>query len=162
MEIERKFLVTAPPDGLRTAPSVGVRQGYVTTGPDGEVRLRDTDGSCTLTMKSGSGMVREEREISLDREQFDALWPATSGRRLEKRRYLMAADPLTYEVDVYEGSLAGLIVAEVEFPGIDEARGFTPPEWFGTEVTEDVAFTNASLALNGVPRADTSGTRGTA
>jgi CYTH domain-containing protein len=158
MEIERKFLVTTPPAGLRTAPSVAIRQGYITTGLDGEVRLRDADGICTLTVKSGSGIVREEREIPIDREQFDALWPATAGRRLEKRRYLLTVDGLTYEVDVYEGSLAGLIIAEVEFSGIDGARGFTPPGWFGT--TEDIALSNASLALNGIPRPGTSDARG--
>lgn len=150
MEIERKFLVTEPPQALREAPSTAIRQGYITTGSDAEVRLRDADGEFTLTVKSGAGIVREEREVTLGRVQFDALWPATTGRRLEKRRYLLAADRLTYEVDVYEGALAGLVIAEVEFPGLDEAREFAPPGWFGAEVTEDAAYTNASLALRGL------------
>ncbi len=152
MEIERKFLVTEPPCALREAPSVFIRQGYITTSAEGEVRLRDAQGTQTLTAKSGAGIAREEREITLDRAQFEALWPATADRRLEKRRYLVAADRLTYEVDVYEGVLTGLIVAEVEFGGLDEAREFVPPGWFGAEVTEDAAYTNASLALYGAPR----------
>lgn len=152
MEIERKFLVTEPPRSLEAAPSVAILQGYLATGPDGEVRLRGAREVFTLTVKSGAGLVREERETPLTREQFDILWPATTGRRLEKRRYLVAADPLTYEIDVYDGALAGLTIAEVEFPGLDEALAFTPPDWFGAEVTEDVTYTNASLAMHGVPR----------
>lgn len=160
MEIERKFLVTEPPHALRSAPSAAIRQGYITTDSDAEVRLRDADGECTLTVKSGAGIAREEREVTLGRDQFDALWPATNGRRLEKRRYLMPADGLTYEVDVYEGALASLMIAEVEFPGLEEAREFTPPDWFGAEVTEDVVYTNASLALQGLPGARLAGDAG--
>jgi adenylate cyclase len=89
--------------------------------------------------------------VSLAAEQFETLWPATSGRRVEKRRYLLGIKGFVAEVDVYEGALAGLEVVEVEFADKDEAEAFVPPPWFGREVTEDAGYKNASLAMNGRP-----------
>jgi CYTH domain-containing protein len=150
MEIERKFLVRTLPD-LTSAESVGLRQGYLATGRDGQVRLRDSDGSLTLTFKSGEGMVREEIETPVTVAQFEALWPATRDRRLEKRRYRVPLGGVTGEIDVYEGGLTGLLVVEVEFPSIDDARSFVAPDWFGRDVTDDPAYGNTSLACRGLP-----------
>jgi adenylate cyclase len=55
------------------------------------------------------------------------------------------------ELDVYHGSLAGLVVAEVEFTSAGESMRFTAPPWFGTDVTEDEAYRNVHLALHGKP-----------
>jgi len=158
VEIERKFLVAQLPTGLLSAPSAHLRQGYLLVAPDGSARLRDADGACTLTVKSGSGLVRAEYEIAITRDQFGALWPATAGGRLEKRRYRMPADDLTFEIDVFEGDLDGLKLVEVEFLSEAAASAFVPPAWFGTEVTDDPAYTNASLATRG--RTDGEAARG--
>lgn len=149
-EIERKFLVR---DG---APLIGghgarLRQGYVLSSGEGEVRLRDADGQCTLTVKTGQGLERAEWEVDLTVEQFEILWPATAGRRLEKRRAALDAGDLTYEIDRYSGELRGLVVVEVEFDSLASASAFLPPSWFGREVTGDVRYSNASLALTGPP-----------
>jgi CYTH domain-containing protein len=150
MEIERKFLVRRVPDAP-SAISARLRQGYLASGSEGEVRVRDAAGSLTLTVKSGAGLARAETEIDLTPEQFDVLWPATAGRRIEKVRTRQPVGAFTAEVDVYEGDLAGLVVVEVEFPSRDTAADFEAPEWFGTEVTEDAGYKNASLALRGRP-----------
>ena len=55
------------------------------------------------------------------------------------------------DVDVYAGALAGLCTAEVEFDSEDEAGAFTPPTWFGREVTGERAWSNAALARDGLP-----------
>lgn len=36
---------------------------------------------------------------------------------------------LTIELDVFSGVYDGLILAEVEFPTVEEAEAFVPPEW---------------------------------
>ena len=151
MEIERKFLLPGLPDGVEPAASAVLRQGYLVSGPDGSVRVRDADGAFTLTTKSGSGLAREETEIAITAEQFEQLWPATEGRRVEKHRHRIPAGALTYELDVFAGSLAGLSLVEVEFSSMAEAAAFVPPEWFGPEVTDDARYTNASLARDGLP-----------
>ena len=150
MEVERKFLVPNPPD-LAGAEADEIEQGYLATGADGEVRLRRKGDARLLTAKRGSGLSREEAEVELDREAFDRLWPQTEGRRLHKRRYVSPHGDLRIEVDVYDGDLAGLVVAEIEFGSEEEARRFDPPEWLGDEVTGDERYLNETLATRGAP-----------
>ena len=158
-EIERKFLVPVLPAGLLAAhPAEPFVQGYLTAGEEGapaEVRVRRRgDRAAVLTVKSaGGGVSRVEVELPLTTEDFAALWPLTAGRRLEKTRHRVPgpAPGLVIEVDVYAGTLAGLVVAEVEFPDLAAAARFQPPPWFGREVTDDAAFRNAALARAGRP-----------
>jgi adenylate cyclase len=115
------------------------------------VRLRQIGEQCFQTVKSEGGLVRGEIEVELSKEQFETLWPATAGRRLEKTRYQVPWAGRTVEVDVYHGALDGLVVAEVEFPSASESVQFAPPPWFGSEVTEDDTYKNVHLALYGRP-----------
>jgi adenylate cyclase len=153
VEIERKFLVGEGPPELERARSSRIEQGYIAIAEDGtEVRVRRRDGAAVLTIKAGSGRSRQEEEIPIDPDRFARLWPLTEGRRLEKTRHLIpAGEGLTIELDVYSGSLTGLIVAEVEFRSEDAADACEPPEWFGAEVTEDGRFKNQRLACDGAP-----------
>jgi adenylate cyclase len=150
MEIERKFLVSQPP-GLDASPGDEIEQGYLAIGSDGEVRVRRKGDRLLLTAKRGSGLSRQEAEVELDRASFDALWQLTEGRRLRKRRHVISHEGLKIEVDVYGGELEGLMVAEVEFPSEEEAKGFDPPGWLGEEVTGDHRYLNETLATAGTP-----------
>lgn len=160
-EIERKFLVPQPPADLHRHPAETVEQGYLARDAERgvEVRLRRIGGGrrCVLTVKVGAGQRRDEVELPLETGAFDALWPATAGRRIRKERHRLPLATggeeaeLTVEVDVYADALAGLCVAEVEFPDEAAARAFRPPAWFGREVTDDPAYRNAALARHGRP-----------
>ena len=153
MEIERKFLVDAPPEGLDRHPASAIDQGYLAIEPGGvEVRVRRRDGKAVLTVKAGTGRTRAEEEIAIDADAFERLWPLTEGRRVAKVRHLVpASGGLTIELDVYGGELAGLVVAEVEFPDEAAADGFAPPPWIGAEVTDDERYKNHRLAVDGRP-----------
>jgi adenylate cyclase len=150
MEVERKFLISAPP-GLDATEADEIEQGYLAIGSEGEVRVRRRGDRLLLTAKRGSGLSREEAEVELDRESFDELWRLTEGRRLRKRRHVLQRDGLKFEVDVYRGDLEGLMVAEIEFPSEEEANAFDPPGWLGDEVTGDHRYLNETLATTGAP-----------
>jgi adenylate cyclase len=151
-EIERKFVLDARPQGLDEHPSERIAQGYLALDGDVEVRVRRRGERAFLTVKAGSGRRRVEQELELEPARFEALWRLTQGRRIVKRRYLVPApDALEFEVDVYEDELAGLVVAEVEFPDDAAANAFAAPEWLGREVTDDPRWKNQSLALHGRP-----------
>jgi CYTH domain-containing protein len=151
VEVERKWLVQDLPD-LANHEGKEVIQGYIAIAADGtEVRLRQTEGKFFQTVKSEGGLIRDEIEIKLTQDQFEALWRATAGRRLKKTRYTWHWAGQTVEIDVYHGFLAGLMVAEVEFPSAHASARFAPPPWCGMEVTEDKRYKNASLALHGRP-----------
>ena len=150
MEVERKFLVPGPPD-LEGAEAEEIEQGYLATGADGEVRLRRKGDARLLTAKLGAGLSRQEEEVEIDRESFDRLWQLTEGRRLHKRRHVVPDGDRRVEVDVYEGDLDGLVVAEIEFASEEEAREFEPLDWLGEEVTGDERYLNETLATRGAP-----------
>ncbi len=158
-EIERKFLVPALPESAIAGRAKRIEQGYVAIGERTEVRLRRAGGRMTLTAKRGHGETRAEHEVALYKEQFEALWPLTAGRRLVKTRRLVAlgGDGLEAEVDVYEGALAGLATVEVEFASAEQSHSFQPPGWFGEELTGDPAYANQSLAAHGLAATDSDG-----
>jgi CYTH domain-containing protein len=151
-EIERKFLVEDLPSDLEWLDERALRQGYVALDGDTEVRVRDDAGSWRLTVKHGGGLRRVEEDIAVEARCGESLWRLTEGRRVEKRRRRMPYGGVVLEVDVFEGDLRGLVVAEVEFGDEEAARGFVPPGWFGREVTEDGAYKNRALAVDGRPR----------
>ncbi|MEA2199216.1 MAG: adenylate cyclase [Solirubrobacteraceae bacterium] len=154
MEIERKFLIRDPPPDRERYPCTRIEQAYVAIDPAGtEVRIRRREGETSLTVKGGRGRARAEEEVEIDGERFARLWELAAGRSVEKRRYQIPTDDaLTIELDVYDGDLAGLVVAEVEFPSEEAAERYEPPFWFGAEVTDDDAYKNRRLAVDGRPR----------
>ena len=154
MEIERKFLLRSLPPGLADAPAHLIVQGYLALTPEGvEVRVRRKGDEHFLTVKHGGGLRRTEVELSLPAHEFDTLWPLTAGRRLRKlRRDLPGPDGLKIEIDLYEDALAGLRVAEVEFPDEEAAHRFRPPDFFGHEITGDPAYRNETLTRLGLPQ----------
>ncbi|MDQ6806800.1 MAG: CYTH domain-containing protein [Actinomycetota bacterium] len=153
MEIERKFLIPDPPPGLERFPSSRIEQAYVAIDPAAtEVRIRRRAGQTTLTVKGGRGRSRAEEELEIDPRTFARLWELSAGRCLEKTRYELPGEGgLTIELDVYGGRLEGLVVAEVEFPSPEAADRFAPAPWFGDEVTDDDAYKNRRLAVDGRP-----------
>lgn len=152
-EIERKFLLIERPEELKQCTPEHIAQGYLALDPEGaEVRLRRRGYHTLLTIKQGRGLARAEEEFLIDGPRFERLWAGTSGRRVEKARYrLPLAGDLVAEIDIYEGSLAGLMVAEVEFPSVEAAEAFEPPLWLRVDVTDDPRYGNARLALDGIP-----------
>jgi adenylate cyclase len=148
-EIERKFRVHDVP--LPLEHGVRVRQAYLAVDGAVEVRVRDRGGTYVLGVKGGQGLERTEVEVEIDVATFDELWSLATARRIDKTRYRLPTGGHTAELDVYSGSLEGLVVAEVEFTNREEAEAFTPPPWFGDELTGDPRWSNAALATDGPP-----------
>jgi CYTH domain-containing protein len=150
-EIEKKFLLSALPDGVHDATKIS--QGYVRNG-DPEVRLRMKGNKYFITLKKGEGFIRSEKELEIKKSLFDLLWEATQDARIEKTRYtLIAQDGLTWEIDEYSGNLKGLITAEVELPN-ENAKFDIPTEVqivILADITKDKRYKNKNLATKGIP-----------
>lgn len=145
MEIERKFTVKQLPEHLEDYPCRHLEQGYLCTDP--VVRVRQMDDTYILTCKGKGFLVREEWETPLSEEAYRRLAAKVDGRVIVKDRYLIPWGSYTVELDVFGGELAGLVIAEVEFPSVEEAMAFTPPHWFDRDVTENPAYSNSNLSL---------------
>ncbi|MFN7101814.1 MAG: CYTH domain-containing protein [Pseudorhizobium sp.] len=145
-EIERKFLVKD--DGWRAEATSAsdFLQAYIATMDDRSLRVRLMDGErATLTLKIGTGMIsRDEFEYPIPVADAREMIAAALGIVLEKTRYNVDHEGFTWEVDVYNGTYAGLVVAEVEM----EDEGQTPalPAWIGQEVTGDRRYSNQVMA----------------
>lgn len=144
MEIERKFLLKSIPEDLERFPHRLIEQGYLCTAP--VVRVRRSGENFTLTYKGGGMMARREENLPLTQEGYHHLLAKADGNIITKTRYCIPWGDYTIELDVFAPPLAPLVMAEVEFPTVEEAEAFTPPEWFGREVTFDPAYHNSNMS----------------
>jgi len=146
-EIERKFLVEG--DAWReTAEGTRVRQGFLSTEAERTVRVRVAGRRGTITVKGKNvGARRAEFEYEIPAAEAERMLDTLCKRPLiEKVRYTLAVSSHTWEIDVFEGENAGLVVAEIELGSEDEA--FEKPEWVGEEVTDDPRYFNSNLVAN--------------
>ena len=160
MEIERKYLVQNVPEPYLAYPFSQIEQGYLCTDP--VVRVRRDGDAYYLTYKGRGLLAREEYNLPLTRDAYEHLAGKADGLLLVKRRYRIpladamgdglsaeekaALPPLTVELDVFEGCYSGLILAEVEFSSIQQAQDFTPPSWYGQDVTLSGEYQNSRLS----------------
>ena len=145
MEIERKYLIHHLPENLESYPQKRIEQGYLCTKP--VVRIRQQNQDYFLTYKSSGLMSREEYNLPLTKEAYEHLKQKTDGYMISKTRYLIPLfDKYTIELDVFDPPFAPLYMAEVEFPSLEEAEHFTPPEWFGEDVTFDGSYHNSAMS----------------
>lgn len=147
-EIERKFLVNDEQWKAAVMSRSSLTQAYLMTGDDRSLRVRiENDNRATLCIKIGvSSLQREEFEYPVPVADARAMVRQAIGNVIEKTRHLIHHHGYLWEVDVYHGAYAGLVVAEVELEQADE----TPPlpDWVGLEVTADKRYSNASLATS--------------
>ncbi|MCI8504999.1 MAG: CYTH domain-containing protein [Lachnospiraceae bacterium] len=142
MEIERKFLVKKLPENLETYPCLLIEQAYLCTDP--VVRIRRQNDDYYMTYKGRGLMEREEYNLPLNAKAYVHLKTKADGRAITKKRYCIPLGTLTIELDIFS-SPEGLILAEVEFPTREAALSFTPPEWFGKDVTKDSRYHNSNM-----------------
>ncbi len=142
-EIERKFLVADPSvvDGLDGSV---IRQGYLSRDPARTVRIRWRGDRAFLTIKGANhGSRRSEWEYEIPAADADEMLTLCEGPILDKTRYLVDVAGRTWEVDVFRGANAGLVMAEVELDAEDAVVEL--PAWAGLEVTVDPRYYNANL-----------------
>ena len=145
-EIERKFLVTG--DGWRdgVVSATRIRQGYLSRDAGVTVRVRQREGrASTVTIKGPrTGASKPEYEWTVSDDDALGLMALAGDRTVDKTRHEVRWDGRLWEVDVFHGRHAGLVIAELELDDEDEAVAL--PGWTGAEVTDDTAFYNAALA----------------
>ena len=143
-EIERKFLVNG--DAWRSlAKGTWCRQGYLNSAKERTVRIRTIDDRAFLTIKGLTvEATRAEYEYEIPVADCAAMLDALAEKSIiEKKRYKVPLEGLTWEIDEFFGDNAGLIVAEVELES--EEQIFRKPEWVGEEVTADPRYFNSNL-----------------
>ena len=144
-EIERKFLVS--PDWKPTDKGLAIAQGYLATEKSSTVRVRLYGDKGYLTIKGKTeGISRAEYEYEIPVDDAKELLKLCKEPPIEKTRYLENYNGHTFEVDVFHGKNAPLVLAEVELASPEE--NFSSPPWLGEEVSADERYFNAYLACH--------------
>jgi CYTH domain-containing protein len=153
LEIERKFLVNG--DGWKAAcvRSVKVRDGLIAHSNGRKARVRMIGGEGTIAVKG--------EEHGLSRPEFEYPIPVADAEEmlrtmcdefvLEKTRYIVPHAGLVWEIDVYDGILKGIVIAEVELKSERQAIAF--PEWIGTEITTDQNYRKSNMVAQRIAAA---------
>jgi CYTH domain-containing protein len=68
---------------------------------------------------------------------------------IQKTRYHVVEQQQLFEVDVFEGSHVGLVIAEIELK--NAKNKIQLPPWIGKEITGDKRYYNSYLAVHGMP-----------
>ena len=146
LEIERKYLVNG--DGWRREVShaIPMRHGYLTElGSRASVRVRVEGTVGKLNVKAAVvGAARAEYEYEVPAAEAEEILATLCSGLILKTRHYVERDGLTWEIDVFEGDNAGLVVAEVELDAVDQE--FPRPSWLGRELTAEQRYYNHALA----------------
>jgi CYTH domain-containing protein len=152
IEIEHKFLLDHLNDvDLSKLHYVNIQQGYLCKEP--VVRVRISEQGNFIGVKGPGTVSRLELEYPIPLEDAKLLIALSPGKIL-KKRYFLPQGEHTWEIDVFEGDLAGLLLAEIELDSENEQ--FEKPDFIkrARDVTAEFGYTNASLAYKGIPQPD--------
>ena len=147
IEIERKFLVTSNDFIEEAFSNKRIVQAYLSSVPERAVRIRIKGKQGFLTIKgkgNDSGMSRLEWEKEIDLQEAEKLLTICEKGMIDKIRYEVQVGKHVFEIDVFSGDNAGLVMAEIELE--NENESFEKPSWLGKEVTNDNRYYNVYLA----------------
>jgi CYTH domain-containing protein len=154
VEIERKFLVANDEWRLSAVRSVSIRDGLVAAYEGRKARVRISGDIATIAIKGPrTGIARPEFEYEVpiaDAERM--LSTVCQDDILEKQRFFVEDNGITWHVDVYGDILQGVIIAEIELK--QETQELILPRWIGKEVTGNSFYKKINMrarALKAMP-----------
>lgn len=144
-EIERKFLVTSDDWRNQFTEKKIIRQGYFGPASKASIRIRISDSSANINIKSATlEVTRKEYEIPIPLTDAEEMLENLCERPfIEKIRHIVPFGNHVWEVDEFFGDNEGLVVAEIELSHAEEP--FEAPSWLGKEVSEDKRYYNVCL-----------------
>lgn len=142
-EIERKYVVD-PARWTPQGPGTPYRQGYLSSHPERVVRVRIAGDRAFLTIKGKTaGITRVEHEYPIPVADATELLALCETPLVEKTRHAEQHGGMTWEIDVFHGANAGLVMAEVELES--ETQRVEVPPWAIREVSDDPRYYNSNL-----------------
>ncbi len=148
IEIERKFLLKNDNWKQSVVSSALIRQGYLANSDKASVRIRIDGDIANINIKSMTlAITRQEYEYAIPVEDAEKLLTDLCQQpQIEKTRYIVMHEGHKWEIDVFAGDNAGLVVAEIELDSEDES--FAMPDWAGQEVSDQIKYYNVNLINN--------------
>ncbi|MBU1164327.1 hypothetical protein KKA15_02060 [Patescibacteria group bacterium] len=137
VELERVFLLKNLPKDLNSYKPIEIEIGEFSDPNIVDVlKIRKLGEKYQLIKKEGdTAFKRLEHVIYIKKEEYDRIIKQTISVH-KKIRYLYPVGNYECEIDFYQNKLLGYVRGEVEFKTETEMKNFTPPDWFGEEITE--------------------------
>ena len=144
-EIEYKFLVNQHLwDALPKPEPKLILQSFLQNEVERIVRVRVKGDQGFLTIKGATkGVSRVEFEYEIPAKDAEEMISVFQLPHIRKKRYEIVVGQHVWEVDVFEGPLEGLVLAEIEVS--KEGETFTKPDWVAEDVSTDPGYYNAVL-----------------
>ncbi len=144
-EIEYKFLVDAQKwASVKPEQFDRIVQGFIYKSVESTIRIRILNDQGFITIKGKSkGIRRSEFEYEIPLNDAQNLLELHCPKLISKKRFTIDVEGFTWEVDVFEGKLDGLILAELEVE--HEEIKFPRPTWITEDVSTDPNYFNAVL-----------------
>lgn len=141
LEIEKTYLAKSIPEGLAACAHKELLDVYVPReSAHAHLRIRKNGDRHEITKKTpinpNDASQLKEETIVLTADEFNAL-ASVPGKRIRKIRYLYPYQGMTAEVDVFQDSLAGLVVVDFEFDSPEAQRAFVMPEFCLADITQE-------------------------
>jgi len=155
IEIERKFLLANDDWRALVSRSDIMQQAYLNrveisddaSTAGASVRVRIVGARAWLNLKAAKrGLSRAEFEYEIPLTDAQSMLSMAIGRTVEKKRHYVELNGLVWEIDEFEGCNQGLLVAELELQS--EQQTFVRPNWLGREISTQLRYYNASLAIH--------------
>ncbi len=154
-EIEKKFLLNELPNNL-PKEFIDIHDTYL---PESSLRLRierSPEGNIIARKLTKKDKALDQGKYTnlmtslyLSEKDLQALGKI-EGSQLSKRRYIDQREDHRIVFDIFEGSLRGLILAEVEFTTHEGLNTFVSPDSSWKEVTEESKYSGGNLASKSV------------
>ncbi len=142
IELEKTFLLKEIPKGLKECKSKEVIDIYIPKDRDHPtLRIRKNGDKYEMTKKEpveqGDSSTQKEQTIILSEKEFNELMNL-DGKKAHKIRYYYNHNGKQAEIDVFQGPLKGLILADFEFNSKEEKENFEMPDFCLKEVTQEL------------------------
>jgi len=153
LEIEKKYLVEPDPKKLQGLISDRLEQFYLSTNPCVRVRIRNGRTAMLCIKLPTDGPPQHgyhwAQEYEYEIPVQDARAMANGNSIIKRRYYKPVSGGFMWEIDVFEGGLSGLCLAEVEVQEKDVGVSVPFPDTFKVtrDVSEDPRYSNAALSI---------------
>lgn len=154
VEIERKFTIKYLPRQIESVKRIS--QKHIFKDMVCSIRVRKTEElktkkkRYTHTIKARGQNIDKysiyELEKDITEEEFNKMSPFKGSKIVEKYRCIIPLENnLKAEIDIFDGWMRGLVIAEVEFENVEQAENFKMPAWFENPVPHR-EFSNRKLS----------------
>ena len=149
IELEKTYLAKSLPAGLKNCKHKEIIDIYIPKpSRHPKLRIRKNGDKYEITKKepvnTNDASHQKEQTIVLTEEEFNEL-ARLDGKKTHKIRYYYNYKGKTAEIDVFQGSLKGLVIVDFEFETVEEKDAFKMPPFCLAEVTQEEVIAGGML-----------------